>query len=75
MARRDRTRQLIELGGLVAKAGLIDQTQDDRPLLMGAFLSLADAIASPEGRDLVEIWRRRGLRALTAPARTEGAEP
>ena len=30
MKRRERTRQLIELGGLVVKAGLIEQTDDDR---------------------------------------------
>ncbi|ASR53162.1 conjugal transfer protein TraD [Blastomonas fulva] len=28
--RRERTRQLIELGGLIAKAELIDLTDDDR---------------------------------------------
>ena len=28
--RRERTRQLIELGGLVVKAGLVDLTDDDR---------------------------------------------
>lgn len=28
--RRERTRHLIELGGLVVKAGLVDLTDDDR---------------------------------------------
>src|SRR4051794_23396315 len=33
--RRARTRQLIELGGLVQKAGLVDLTNDDRASLLG----------------------------------------
>ncbi len=39
--RRARTRQLIELGGLVQKAGLVDLTDDDRAALLGAFLGVA----------------------------------
>ena len=41
--RRERTRQLIELGGLVAKAGLVDLTGDDRTVIYGAMLAVADA--------------------------------
>lgn len=41
MKRRERTRHLIELGGLVQKAGLVDLTRDDRAALYGAFLTLA----------------------------------
>ena len=36
--RRARTRQLIELGGLVHKAGLVELTDDDRATLLGAGL-------------------------------------
>ncbi|MFD2429295.1 conjugal transfer protein TraD [Sphingobium scionense] len=35
--RRERTRHLIELGGLVIKAGLVDLVDDDRATLYGAF--------------------------------------
>ena len=42
MQRRERTRHLIELGGLVHKAGLVDLTDDDRATLYGAMLDLAD---------------------------------
>lgn len=42
--RRERTRHLIELGGLVAKAGLVNLTGDDRAVLYGALLSLADRV-------------------------------
>ena len=40
-ARRERTRHLIELGGLVQKAGLVELVDDDRATLLGAFLALA----------------------------------
>lgn len=33
--RRERTRQLIELGGLIAKAGLVALTDDDRAVIFG----------------------------------------
>jgi hypothetical protein len=69
--RRARTRQLIELGGLVQKAGLIELVDDDRATLLGAFLGLADHLQddTPEGTsraDLLMRWRRRGLRAFEA---------
>jgi hypothetical protein len=42
MKRRERTRRLIELGGLVVKPGLIELTDDDRVVLLGL---LAEAAA------------------------------
>ncbi|MGI4941685.1 MAG: conjugal transfer protein TraD, partial [Janthinobacterium lividum] len=42
--RRARTRQLIELGGLVQKAGLVELLEDDRATMLGALLSLADQL-------------------------------
>lgn len=66
--RRERTRQLIELGGLVAKAGLVELTGDDRAALLGAFLELAEQLAGPSRGDLLMIWRRRGKRAFAADA-------
>jgi hypothetical protein len=36
--RRKRTRHLIELGGLVIKAGVVDLTGDDRAMIYGAAL-------------------------------------
>lgn len=44
--RRERTRLLIELGGLVAKAGLIALTDDDRAVIYGALLSVAARLRS-----------------------------
>lgn len=68
MQRRERTRQLIELGGLVAKAGLVELTGDDRAALYGAFLEVADVLREPDGQRLLQIWRRRGRRAFEAEA-------
>ncbi|MBI1198692.1 MAG: conjugal transfer protein TraD [Phenylobacterium sp.] len=66
--RRERTRHLIELGGLVAKAGLVDLTHDDRAALYGAFLDLAERLQAPDGDGARLLWRRRGQRAFAAEA-------
>ena len=69
--RRERTRHLIELGGLVQKAGLIELLNDDRATLLGAFLELAERLHGDERQDegkvyLLARWRRRGLLAFDA---------
>lgn len=62
--RRERTRHLIELGGLVQKAGLIELTDDDRALLFGAFLAVAAKLQGDEREQVLALWRRRGKRAF-----------
>jgi len=62
--RRTRTRQLIELGGLVAKAGLVELADDDRATLYGAFLWMASKLQSEEGEHALTRWKRRGKRAF-----------
>ena len=47
--RRKRTRHLIELGGLVVKAGIVDLTGDDRATIFGALLWTADKLRSAQG--------------------------
>nr|WP_087576105.1 conjugal transfer protein TraD [Sphingomonas sp. CDS-1] len=64
--RRERTRHLIELGGLVTKAGLVDLTDDDRPTLYGAFLTVADRLRSDERANALALWKRKGKRAFEA---------
>jgi len=64
VTRRARTRHLIELGGLVAKAGLVDLADDDRAMLYGAFLDLAQRLRDAEGEAQKLIWKRRGARAF-----------
>jgi len=68
--RRSRTRHLIELGGLIEKAGLVELTDDDRATLLGGLLSLADQLAAEGATDLAETWRRRGLRVFDADTHT-----
>ena len=58
--RRERTRQLIELGGLVVKAGLVELADDDRAALYGAFLTVA---AKLRGEDGANRWCFSGARA------------
>lgn len=62
--RRERTKQLIELGGLVHKAGLIELTDDDRQVLLGAFLAIAAKLQGEERDQALTLWRRRGKRAF-----------
>jgi hypothetical protein len=62
--RRERTRHLIELGGLVQKAGLIELTDDDRAVLLGAFLAIAAKLQGDEREQAITLWRRRGRRAF-----------
>ena len=73
--RRERTRHLIELGGLIQKACLVELLDDDRATLLGAFLDLADQLQDDERQegsqavsrsDLLARWHRRGLRAFDA---------
>jgi len=72
--RRARTGQLIELGGLVQKAGLVELLHDDRAALLGAMMDLADQLRGGRDADtganartpaqLTAAWRHRGLRAF-----------
>ena len=64
--RRERTRQLIELGGLVAKADLVELTDDDRAALYGAFLTVAAKLRGPDGARALMLFRRKGKRAFEA---------
>ena len=66
MKRRERTRQLIELGGLVAKAGLVDLTDDDRAAIFGLLVEGAATLRSERRDDALTLWRRRGKREFGA---------
>ena len=66
--RRARTRHLIEMGGLVQKAGLVELTDDDRSTLLSGMLALADMLSGEGGAALAEVWRRRGKRAFELEA-------
>jgi hypothetical protein len=68
MQRRERTRHLIELGGLVVKAGLVELADDDRAALFGAFIAAADRLRGDDRDAVLTLWRRRGKRAFEADA-------
>lgn len=64
MKRRERTRQLIELGGLVAKADLIELTGDDRAVILGLLVDAAAKLRGSEREQQMLLWHRRGKRAF-----------
>lgn len=64
MKRRERTRQLIELGGLIAKSGLIDITDDDRAVMFGILIDAAATLRGDTREQVMLLWRRRGQRAF-----------
>jgi hypothetical protein len=66
--RRERTRQLIELGGLVAKANLVELTDDDRAVLLGLMIEAAATLRSERREQAIALWRRRGKRAFLESA-------
>jgi len=68
-ARRERTRHLIELGGLVIKADLVELLDDDRATLLGALLDVAGQLRGAGDADPAHLrarWRRAGMRAFEA---------
>jgi hypothetical protein len=62
--RRKRTRHLIELGGLVVKAGTVDLTGDDRAMIYGALLWMADKLKSEQGEHARALWTAKGKQAF-----------
>ncbi len=72
--RRERTRHLVELGGLVVKAGLVDLTDDDRAAIFGVMLDAAATLRSDQREQAITLWRRRGKHAFAlADDRDTGA--
>ena len=68
MQRRERTRHLIELGGLVQKAGLVDLADDDRATIYGALLELVGKAGGDDSGNTLALWKRRGRRAFDVEA-------
>jgi hypothetical protein len=64
--RRRRTRHLIELGGLVIKAGIVDLTGDDRTMIYGALIWMAEKLRSDQGEHTREAWTAKGKQAFEA---------
>jgi len=64
--RRKRTRHLIELGGLVVKARIVDLTGDDRAMIYGALLWMADKLSSEDREHAQALWTAKGKQAFEA---------
>ena len=75
MKRRERTRQLIELGGLVAKAGLVELTDDDRAVIFGVLVEASATLCGPDRESALTLWRRRGRRAFNGHAEVDNDAP
>ncbi|MDU1493722.1 MAG: conjugal transfer protein TraD [Bradyrhizobium sp.] len=68
--RRKRARHLIELGGLIVKAGIVDLTNDDRATILGALLWMADKLKGGQGEQARALWIARGTQAFEADSAT-----
>jgi hypothetical protein len=68
--RRKRTRHLIELGGLVVKAGIVDLTNDNRATILGALLWMADKLKSDQRERALVVWAEKGRHAFEADPAT-----
>ncbi|MFW7355178.1 conjugal transfer protein TraD [Ochrobactrum oryzae] len=64
--RRKRTRHLIELGGLVIKAGVVELTGDDRAVILGALVWIAEKLRSDDGERASGVWATLGKMAFEA---------
>src|SRR5690606_36946308 len=71
--RRKRTRHLIELGGLVVKAGIVDLTRDDRTMIYGAMIGIAEKLNSEDGERARELWAGKGKEAFAVKQATASA--
>ncbi|MGV7219721.1 conjugal transfer protein TraD [Bradyrhizobium sp. UFLA05-112] len=67
--RRKRTRHLIELSGLIVKAGIVDLT-DDGATILGALLWMADKLKSDQGERARALWAAKGKQAFEADPTT-----
>ncbi|MEF2546391.1 conjugal transfer protein TraD [Aurantimonas sp. E1-2-R+4] len=64
--RRKRTRHLIELGGLVVKSGIVELTGDDRAMIYGAMIWVAEKLKSDDGQRARTLWAEKGKQAFAA---------
>jgi hypothetical protein len=62
--RRERTRHLIELGGLIVKAGLVELVDDDRAVILGLLVEAAARLRGDDREQTLILWRRRGARVF-----------
>lgn len=69
--RRKRTKHLIELGGLVIKSGVADLTGDDRAVILGALIWIADKLKNHDAERAKTLWAEKGKEAFAAEHATD----
>ena len=74
MDRRTRTRQLIELGGLMKKSGIVEITGNDRTLIFGALLWMADRLEGKQGDHARKVWCDWGRAAFEIEAKEKAGK-
>lgn len=62
--RRKRTRHLIELGGLVVKSGVVELTGDNRAVIYGALVWVANKLRSDKSEQARGLWKAKGTQAF-----------
>lgn len=62
--RRKRTRHLIELGGLMVKSGVVELTGDDRAVIYGALLWVAERLKGEQGEQARSLWEVKAKQAF-----------
>ncbi|RMC29678.1 conjugal transfer protein TraD [Paracoccus alkanivorans] len=67
--RRKRTQHLIELGGLVVKTGIVELTGDDRAMILGALIWMADKLQSEDSERARKLWAGKGKEAFAGGTR------
>ncbi|GLH78113.1 MULTISPECIES: conjugal transfer protein TraD [unclassified Bradyrhizobium] len=68
--RRKRTRHLIELGGLVVKAGIVGLTRDDRVMIYGALIWIAEKLNGDRRETASALWAAKGKEAFSVERAT-----
>ena len=66
--RRQRTRQFVELGGLIAKAELIELTKVDCAVILVIVVTAVAMLRSEDRDQALVSWRRRGKWAFDQSA-------
>jgi len=72
--RRARTRRLIALGGLVAKAGIVELVGDDRAIILGGLIWIADKLRSDDAERAKTLWAAKGKEAFEAERNSIAAD-
>lgn len=75
MNRRERARQLIELGGLVVKSGLVAVTNDDRALILGALIVIVKNLEGLGSEDKRIRWRAMGQEEMRSSKQSHKNSP